>query len=751
MTLFSSISVFAAILFADGRTDWKIALPTQADRTLAYAAEELTNAFYRISWTRFAIERSDAPVSEKTIAFEAGDEHSAKEISRVRTVNGGLLFSGNSPRAALYAVYDFLERALGCRWLWSGEEGAYYPRRDRFEINSIDRSWTPAFHYRGLFNPDQRADHEFWQSRNRLNSWAGRPEFTGRTGAINVNGNHIVGMTSADIKDHPHMLAVVHGERCGGAGCWSSEGFVDLMAERICRWSEKLNLTVVQPFVADVVERCECKRCLKDAGDDPNGYWWKVFARIRKKVKALRPQQKFAGLAYQEYRRVPKKLHDADELEFVEYAQYDRCYVHRAADASCPYNARSFSKMREWSKLVPMGNYGYEFDIFSPNMYVPFWNMLADEVRTFRAMGNVDVKSEAVHFSVGPSVPRLKKPEEINRLSLWIYVRLLSNPDLDVNKLIDEFSSYAYGAGGRAMANYHRAMAESWDALDVHLSYFGNRPEAVAGVFLSDGLIDKAKASFSAARSAAKGDRRSLDNIELDAAWFAEWEKLYRLTTDKKYDALASQDDSALIGSEKILLWINNEGAMPRRMKDFVDEGWTPRFVSYANAGKVDLKRYPLIVIRSESQFRNALDEEFCRKKLLPALKGGAVVVYDTYGAPRIDLKFGDPDLRVGDELYKLGPKRETCSVTDSDFVRYPEDIREFLLKKNYTPSGVFRVDPAKWEFLACRKTAAGETLPYLTCRPYGKGLLVLSMNDGFTSVKILNNLPEYNKRIKRP
>lgn len=751
MTASTTFLVLATVLFSNGQTDWKVRLPTAADKTLAYAAEELTNALGRISGTSFPIERSDAGVADRIIAFEAGRDHVAKEVSRVRTEKGGLLFGGNSSRAALYAVYDFLERELGCRWLWSGEEGAFYPERRAFELGTIDRTWTPCFHYRGLFNPDQRADHEFWQSRNRLNAWAGRPEFTDRTGAINVNGNHIVGMTREDIKDHPDMLAVVHGERCGGAGCWSSGGFADLMADRICAWSEKLNLSVVQPFVADVVERCECERCRKEAGDDPNGYWWKVFARIREKVRAKRPSQKFAGLAYQEYRNLPKELPGAKELEFVEYAQYDRCYVHAAADTNCPYNVRSFARMKAWTKLVPMGCYGYEFDIFEPRMYVPFWNMLADQMKTFRALGNVDVKTEACNFSVGPAVPRKEKPEEINRLSLWIYSRLLSDPDADVNGLVADFSACAYGAGGEAMTDYHLAMARAWDAMDVHLSYFGNRPAAMAGAFLSDALIDRAHACFRSARQAVAGDRRALENIELDEFWFGEWEKIYRLVKDSRYDALAAEDDDRPVGSERTLLWINNEGRMPGRMKEFVAEGWTPRFVSYANAEKVKLSRYPLIVIRSQSEFRNALGKDFYQKKLLPALKDGAVVVFDTYGAPGLEHWFGDPDLRVGDELYKLGPKRETCAITDSDFVRYPDDIREFLLKKNYPPAGVFRADPAKWEFLACRATADGTTLPYLACRPYGKGLLVLSMNDGYTPVKILNNLPEYNKRIKRP
>lgn len=908
----------AGVLFSNARTDWKIRIPTGAGDTLAYAAQELTNAFFRISGARFAIERSDAGVNANVIAFESGSSHVAKEISTVRTLKGGLLFTGNSPRATLYAVYGFLERELGCRWLWSGETGAFYPRRTTFDLPAIDRTWTPHFHYRGLFNPDARMGHEIWQSRNRLNSWAGRPEVTKHTGAVNLNGNHIVGMTREDITAHSNMLALVHGQRIGGAGCWSNEGFVDLMAERIIAWCDKMNLSIVQPYVADVTDRCECENCRKDAGDDPKAFWWKVFQRIRVRIRAHRPNQRFAGLAYQEYRAVPKQMPGADELEFVEYAQYNRCYVHGVGDSSCPLNAKSFADLKDWSKLVPMGIYGYEFDIFTPRMYVPFWNMLADQMKAFRDIGIVDVKSETCNWSVGPTVPRVKKPEEIARLPAWIYTRLLSDPDADVPALVADFCACAYGDGGADMAAYHLAMADAWDAMKVHYSYFGNRPAGAAGKFLSPELIRTARNRLAAAKHAVAHSsqaeplkQRWQENVALDETWFGQWEELYKLAHDGarniavpdatsfdrqtsfeltsdglhprttfqiyagekaleiridcaetntaklvsgskghdargifgtdylelfieptdgayrhfavnaaggQYDALC-QDASVywnwtnrveqkqdrwilnlsfpydIFGGRpapgsiwklvidrlsapgacgfpqlafhdmsaaaclyfsgqtepgRSLVWINDEGAMPTRLESFLGNGWSPVFVKFSQAPNTDLSRTPMIVVRQAWQYRDALPLEFFRNQMLSALTNGAVVVVDTYGAPPLHTWFGDPDWRVGDELYKLDPRRRTCSVTDSEFVKYPSDIRTFLLEKNYPPSGVFRVDKAKWEYLACRKTADGMALPYLACRPFGKGLLVLSMNDGYTPVEILNNLIEYNKRINR-
>lgn len=62
---------------------------------------------------------------------------------------------------------------------------------------------------------------------------------------------------------------------------------------------------------------------------------------------------------------------------------------------------------------------------------------------------------------------------------------------------------------------------------------------------------------------------------------------------------------------------------------------------------------------------------------------------------------------------------------------------------------GLFRADPKKWEWLDRNKTKKGEELPYLIRRPYGKGLLVLFMEN--PTVKVLNQqLEDFQKGTYR-
>lgn len=48
----------------------------------------------------------------------------------------------------LWAVYDFLQDQLGCRWIWPGETGRYVPRRETIEVPTLNIVETPQIKVR---------------------------------------------------------------------------------------------------------------------------------------------------------------------------------------------------------------------------------------------------------------------------------------------------------------------------------------------------------------------------------------------------------------------------------------------------------------------------------------------------------------------------------------------------------------------------------------------------------------------------
>lgn len=56
----------------------------------------------------------------------------------------------NARTGTLWAVYDFLQDRLGCRWIWPGEIGRVVPRRQTIQVNELDVRETPVVKVRNI-------------------------------------------------------------------------------------------------------------------------------------------------------------------------------------------------------------------------------------------------------------------------------------------------------------------------------------------------------------------------------------------------------------------------------------------------------------------------------------------------------------------------------------------------------------------------------------------------------------------------
>ena len=68
-------------------------------------------------------------------------------------------FYGDLQTGTLYAVYDFLQDELGCRWVWAGPTGRVVPERSTVAVNDLDIKETPELirrHFRAGVRPYAR-------------------------------------------------------------------------------------------------------------------------------------------------------------------------------------------------------------------------------------------------------------------------------------------------------------------------------------------------------------------------------------------------------------------------------------------------------------------------------------------------------------------------------------------------------------------------------------------------------------------
>ena len=913
-------------IFRDQQASWRIVLPPNHSEPERFAAEELQKYILLSSGVKLPLKTEDPP-SPATHAFHIGVVRSSGPLSgkvrfpsssltdefAITAADGNIYIISSNPRSVLFGVYEFLKSELGIRWFWPGEKGEFVPKRESCRYNEnlrIHKKAAFAYREMSLVFQQNHFDTQMWTVRNGLNQSVENFRLCGKTGAIRRYAKHSVGFPKKDFQQHGELFGVFEGKPSVNvpAGCWSNPAFLDLMLKKHLSLIERNQLELICPFPADAVRRCECAACVREA--NPSRRWYAFFEKLADGIRKVHPAVKLATIGYQEYRRYPG--YRINGAEYVDYCQYNRCYVHKYGDPHCPLNRRALQELDAWiASGTPMGCYGYEFDIFSPVYYVPFWNMLADQARTLRARGLVRMKTEMPVQNADSKSGRHASTLERMRLPYYLFARLAWDPDLDVNAAIDDFCRTVYGCASSEMYQYHILMAEAWDSMKEHFTYFLRPPDSAAAAFLNQKTVEKANALLKQAERKLKkaGNSPSVvrqrEDLALDAACFRDWEKLFHTcrrdavsipvayagdyrnisavpmtfsgkTEEKqpelklrrtenalhllvrtfendmkqcrkgkagndvqmwhdshvelfldcgsgayyhfaanpaggRYDAMGTDSSwnaswtaetklladgyemefvlpfkalnaapetaeqfrllavfcassgnragfpvaafhdmsrSAVIyfsrkdKSGKRMIYLNFRNDAPALTRHFLADSWDTSFHGFEDAGKLDFSQADLILVCWNFASRNSIPFSVYRDRIEPAVRNGAVIYFNAYGAPALERFFGNPELKLKAKLNGLHALRRVTRITDSSVVTTPDDIRD-LLKKKYTPAGVFTIpENGKWEFVACQKMQNGEEYPFLIVRRHGKGLIAVGIN--FIHSRFLNNLLEY-------
>ena len=525
------------MLFKDGKSDWRISIRPEATAAEVFAADELQTNILKISGARLPVVREGASSAPKAIVIAPSLPAGPNDTVAIRTDGGCLLLEANSPRATLYSVYRFLQDWLGARWYWPEEDGEYLPRLDRYELPAIDWRFTPRFRYREM---SQTGIHghiptELWMVKMGLNT--GRQSKSPLTAPLYIRrvGSHNIKVGGdEDFAKHPEWFSLVDGRRVkdGRAGCWSNPEFTAAMVERLKDMVRENDAEILCAFPADTTLRCQCAECTKNP--DPSSRWFNYYASLVREVRKEFPDLLAAGIAYQDYRKPP--VDPIRELAYVDYCQYNRCYFHRLGDPACPVNGASMELLGEWLGRSPMGVYGYHFDIFRVKHFLPIWNILADEARTYADLGLIRFKTE-MSVRRPKDAPREDLSHIKFRIPYYIYARLAWDPSLKPDDILRDWCEHVYGAGAKPMFEYLTRFAADWDAMKAHVSYFFNSADGIAQQLLTpesiayaSGRIDAAEAAAKAAGGGADAER-ALREIRIERALFRQWERTWEIAS----------------------------------------------------------------------------------------------------------------------------------------------------------------------------------------------------------------------------
>ena len=383
----------------DGSALIEIALPAAPGPAERFAANELQAYLRRISGAAFNVafetRASDRPriFIGKTQAAEpvlADLRNEDPDAFAVRPIGRDLVLVGASERGTLYAVYDLLERDLGCRWLAPGAAWEEVPARSQVTLSLIGRIERPGMKYRfermtSLAPPGSRErDALAWAVRQRINVGVEWPTPAGQE-ALAQHGRfraymwphplpHLTDMEKL-CREHPDWLALVKGKRQMGPTpvhtnlCTTNPDVIAFVTKLLSdAFDAQPEVEVLPLGPGDGTGFCECERC---RALDTGGTWlysntaypilcdrWLTFVNtVAERIAGKHPSKKIHTLAYHQTFSPPVKVRPAPNVMImvVNSRPEGVCFVHTIDRADCSNNALFCRNFQGWKAMTPAG------------------------------------------------------------------------------------------------------------------------------------------------------------------------------------------------------------------------------------------------------------------------------------------------------------------------------------------------------------------------------------------------------------
>jgi hypothetical protein len=479
------------VLVSEGRSRFEIRVAErEATGPVLFAAGELQRYVEAMSGASLPIVRGAAPDSGPSIVVTADPtalagaraQASSRSEDRylLRVSERRIDIVGATPRAALFATYDLLER-LGCGWCVPGDDSV--PKRPTLSVPPLEVDAAPAFSYRmmldfPLMSVAQSIAIVDWIAKNRMNwvhpcpnavgepkAWYERrdklvPEIIKR-GLHVIFGGHTMHtwLPPEHFQAHPDWFALNDGKRNPPTLCVTNGDMTAELIGNLQRFLDRCpEVEVVDLWHPDVDVFCHCPACTQGLvpaearGKTPEGMPPDAL-RSAYVISYIRFMNRVAGAIAGSH---PRVLVSPLIYGPVDHAMPDGCpapaenllvgLAHIARDSYCPLAGDPGSALNQrflGNDLTWMGrtkhHYIYEYyNGWVPPFIYPGAQVIVRDLQILQEIGSQGASSDMYGYSP---------------CNMYVAARALWTPAISWEAAVRDFHLRYYGSSGREMAD----------------------------------------------------------------------------------------------------------------------------------------------------------------------------------------------------------------------------------------------------------------------------------------------------------
>lgn len=486
-----AIAAFAAgkplVITRNGASGYRIVVAVNASANDLNASATLQSYLKRISGAELPVVTEAEKRSGSEIVVGFSNRTDVPGLSSIRTelapdgyriVTRGktLYILGVDDKGNIYGVIALLEK-LGCRKYSPSVE--VVPVNPDIILEPLNLKDQPATTFR-VINGSFCRDKAYcdWQ---RLDN----TEDVFASGYYVHTFNRLVPWETY-FQSHPEYYALMNGKRIIDQLCLSNPEVLRLTIERLKKemasqpdkklWSVSQN---------DNFSYCQCPECSKVIAEEgsPSG----PIIRFVNKVAGQFPDKVISTLAYQFSRKAPKLTKPLDNVQIM------LCTIelNRALSIESDPSSRSFrDDIVDWGK-ISKHIYLWDYTVNFSHHISPFPNIhvLQPNIQFFVRNGALE------HFQQSNN----DAGHEFSELKSYLISRLLWNPDINADSVINEFLSGYYGDAAPFIRQYIDLMQQEYlrsgQVLDIYASPVWNANASLSAdnMAIYNYLFDKAE------------------------------------------------------------------------------------------------------------------------------------------------------------------------------------------------------------------------------------------------------------------